>query len=350
MKLSVVIPNRNDTIMLGITVKSALEGLKAIDNDGEVVVVDNSDEDIWRIIRTPNKSPISLGEVQEGRVKLIRQKHPGLYTARQTAMKNADGEYIYNSDSHTLYGHNHFKDLVEFMDNDKDQKVGFGFSPIGWVAQMDTYARHDIRTDQGTIFGNWGRQYDEPTKICWNFGSRICRRDWFLKEHGGYGFYAKKEVSWGGGEFYAALKGWLMGKENWAVPCSPQYHIGPFSTEVQRIAKYAYRVYGSSGKTKVGIGILAAFYALGGESMKEEAKKAEPGLKQNHGITVDQYWSEARKLAKEDWQKLKQRQVISYHELMKQQPWHEGWDESKRWTEWKPFEKIRQVFDLNTLM
>lgn len=350
MKLSVTIPNRNDTAMLAITVKSALEGLKAIDNDGEIIVVDNSDEDLWRLIRTPNKSPLSLGEVQQGRVKLIRQNYPSLYAARQTAIQAAEGEYCYNADSHTLFGHNHFKTLVDFMDADKECKVGFGFAPIGWISQHELYARHDIRTDEGTIFGNWGRQYDTPTKICWNFGSRICRRKWFLEEHKGYAFYADSQVSWGGGEFYVALKSWLLGKENWAIPCSPQYHIGPFSTEMQVKTPYRYRLYGSSGKEKVGLGILAAFYALGGEDMKDEARKAEPGLKLNHGITVDANWNDAKRIAKQEWQWLKEHQVISYKELMEKQPWAEGWDMQTRWTGWKPYEKIEQVFDLNTLM
>lgn len=67
MKLSITIPNRNDTVMLGITVRSALEGLKAIDGDGEIIIVDNSDQDIWKVIRTVNESPISLGYVEEGK-------------------------------------------------------------------------------------------------------------------------------------------------------------------------------------------------------------------------------------------------------------------------------------------
>lgn len=282
-------------------------------------------------------------------MRLIRQPFPSLYAARQKAIEEAQGEYTYNSDSHTLYGYKHFKTLVDFMDK-AGPEVGFGFSPIGWVNQLESYARHDLRTDEGTIFGNWGRQYHEPTKICWNFGSRICRRDWFLETHGGYDFLAKEQISWGGGEFYIPLKGWLLGYESWAIPCSPQYHIGPFSSKVQQVAKYAYRVYGKSGRTAVGMGILASFYALGGEDAKEIARTAEPGLKQNHGITVDEHWPEARRLARQDWLKLKERQVISLPELLEKKPWHDGWDESTRWTEWKPYEDIKRVFDLNTLM
>ena len=343
MKLSVIIPNRNDTVMLGITVRTALEELKAIDNDGEIVIVDNSDEDVWDIIRTVNVSPINLGYVEEGRVQLIHQPFPSLYSARQTGIERAKGKYVYNMDSHTVVGHNQLKDLVEFMEKNEGTKVGLGFAPIGWVSQHELYARHDIRIDQGTVFGNWGRQYDKPTKICWNFGSRICNREWFLNTLNGYSFFAKERISWGGGEMYIPLKSWLLGYESWAVPCSPQYHIGPFSQEIEQRTSYHYRQYGSSGNGKTGIGVLATFYALGGDEMKEEARKAKVGLAQ-YGIDVDRDWPEAKRLAHEDWLWLKERQVISFQELMKQKPFQsEGWDD------WKPYEQIKTVVDLSKL-
>jgi len=163
MKLSVIIPNRNDTVMLGITVRSCLEELKAIDNDGEIIIADNSDEDIWQIIRTPNVSPFSLGYVEEGKIKLFHLKFASLYAARQAGIDRASGEYVYNMDSHTIVGRNQFLDIVNFMDSHKG--IGFGFTPIGWVSQHEMWSRHDLRTDEATIFGNWGRLYKEPSKI-----------------------------------------------------------------------------------------------------------------------------------------------------------------------------------------
>jgi len=345
MKLSVIIPNRNDTAMLAVTVRSALEGLKAIDGDGEVVVVDNSDLDLWQILRTPNESPLDLSEVQEGRVQLIRQPYPCLYSARAAGIKFARGEYSYNADSHTLFGHNHFKNLVEFMDSKKDTKIAFGFSPIGWLSWPESFARHDIRLDEGTIFGSWGRQYKEPTRICWNFGSRICRTKWFNEDFGGYGFFARERLSWGGGEFYIPVKALLMGYENWAIPCSPQYHIGPFSAAVQSRAGYKYRNYdvAKSGKTKIGMGILAAFYALGGDDMKAEALKARKGVEQ-YGLDVERDWAEAKRLAEKDWLWLKERQVMTFQELWEKKPWDAG-----GWAEWNPDKEIKRIVNLGLL-
>ena len=348
MMLSVVIPNRNDSVMLAITVRSCLEELKAVPGGGEVVVVDNSDEDIWQILSTVNISPIDLGYVEEGKVQLIRQPYPCLYSAREAAIKAARGKYVYNMDSHTIVGHDSLKVLVDFMEAREGGNVGMGFAPIGWISKHETYARHDIRLDEGTIFGNWGRQYDDPTKIFWNFGSRICRREWFLNVHGGYGFFSKKRISWGGGEMYAAIKTWLLGYENWAVPCSPQYHIGPFSAAIEARTPYRYRVYDKSGNGRTGIGVLAAFYALGGEEAKEEAMKSKKGLAQ-YGLDPERDWREARKLAGEDWEWMKKSQIISLKKLLEKQPWAEGWDEN-RWKSWRPYESIGKVQDLSKLM
>jgi glycosyltransferase involved in cell wall biosynthesis len=341
MKLSVIIPNRNDTVMLGITVRSALEELKALDNDGEIVIVDNSDEDIWKIIKTVNVSPINLGYVEEGKVQLIHQPFPSLYSARQTGIEKAKGEYVYNMDSHTIVGHNSLLDLVNFMDSRKGSKVGFGFAPIGWVSQHENWARHDIRTDK-TIFGEWGRLYKEPTKICWNFGSRICNREWFLNTHGGYDFFAKERLSWGGGELYIPVKSWLLGYECWAVPTSSQYHIGPFSNEIQQRCGYKYRVYTGTGNGKLGIGILAAFYALAGPDGKAELNKVSKVYTQ-YGLNLNGDWEYAKNIARQAREDIQKRQVISYRELIEKRPWAQTWDE------WNPQQEMKRVFDLNDL-
>lgn len=349
MKLSVIIPNRNDTVMLAITVKSAVECLKCINSDGEIIVVDNSDPELWNLLITPNKSPLSLRDVQSGVVKLLRQPFPGLYSAVQTGSEVAHGEYIYRADAHTLFGHNHFKPLVDFMDDDLEHKVGCGFAPIGWVANHERYSRHDIRFDKGKLWDNWGRHYDEPTKICWNFGSRIMRRDWWLNEHKGYGFFADKRIGWGGGEFYVAVKSWLLGKESWAIPTSPQYHMGPWSDQVQKLTPYRYHHYSNSGTTPQGLGILCALYALGGDEAKEEALKGEASIRKLYGIKINDWWPKAKEIAEDAWTWMQANQKISFQEFLTTKPWAEGWDEKTRWMEWKPDGEIPKMFNLKDL-
>lgn len=332
MKISVVIPNRNDTAMLAVTVRSILEELKGV--GGEIVIVDNSDQDIWHILNTPNVSPLPLNYVKDGVVKLIRQDFPSIYSARQTAIENATGEYVYNVDSHMLIGKNQLVDIVAFMD-DRPEKCGFGFAPIGWVGAPQYLARHDIRTDKTGIFGSWGRQYFKPTKICWNFGSCICDRKWYLEQHGGLDFFSEGQVSWGGGEFYSAIKSCLLGYENWAIPCNPQYHIGPFSKQVQALGN-KYRLYGNSGNGRQGIGILSAFYALGGDSAKTEAAKANDGMKMQYGITAESNWAEAKKIAEKAYSENMSRFKISFNEFIEKSDWEQTWDE------WEPEEEYNR--------
>jgi len=338
LKLSVIIPNRNDTVMLGVTVRSCLEELKAIDNDGEIVIVDNSDEDIWNIIKTVNISPFDIGYVQTGKVKLIRQKYPGLYSARQLGSERAKGEYIYNIDSHTFIGRDHFKILIEFMDSHKEDKIKLGYAPIGWVSKHEAFSRHDLRTDEGTVYGSWGRRYYEPTKICSNFGSYMCNREWFINSHKGYDFLASKHVAWGGGEIYIPLKAALLGYEAWAVPCSPQYHIGPFSSEISRRTNYRYRVYDKDGEGKRGIGILAMFYALAGDFGREYLQRNSHVYTQ-YGLNMNGDWEYAKSIAKETREDILKRQVISFEEFIEKQDW------AKTWSEWNPNEEVKIIQD-----
>ena len=347
MKVSIIIPSRNETAMLSVTVRSALEELKAVNGDGEVVVCDNSDEDIWRVLKTPNKSPLSLDYVRTGKVKLLHNDFPSIYSARHRAITESSGEYVFNTDSHTYYGRDVIKTCVEFMDSDKNHAVGMGFSPIGWITAPELFARGDIKpSPQGGIFGPWGRQYETPTKICWHFGFRVVRRDWFLNELGGYGFFAKNRVSWGGGEFYVALKTWLLGKECWTIPSSPTYHIGPFSKEVERISGLKYRTYGSSGQGKQGIGIIAAFYALGGEKAREYIREKNLAAITQYGLNLDDDWQYAKSIAEEDRQWILKNQKIDFWELLEKKPWMEGWGED-RWDQWKP--QIKEAVSLNSL-
>jgi glycosyltransferase involved in cell wall biosynthesis len=321
MKISIIIPNRNDTVMLGVTVRSAIEALKAIDNDGEIIVADNSDSDIYRIIKKPNCSPVPLiGYINDGILKYVRQDFPSMYSAYELGAQEAQGEYLFRSDSHVMYGHNVLKDCISFMDNND---IGFGFSPIGWWNLHERMAKSHISENKnGGIFGTWGKRIDLPAKIPWNFGFRIVRKDWY-EQVGGFGFFAKERISWGGGEFYIAMKSWLFGRENWAMPASPMYHIGPYSKEVEKLG-YRFRQYGASGNGRQGLGILSAFYALGGDEAKEEALKSKDGLKDQYGLDVDRDWKEASKYALEDRKFIEANQTMTFKELLEVKPWRDG--------------------------
>ena len=80
MKVSVIISNRNDTSALAITVRSTLEALKAVPGGGEIVIVDNSDERRYNLIKDGCFIPTRYFKEQQ--VRLFRQPFPCLFTAR----------------------------------------------------------------------------------------------------------------------------------------------------------------------------------------------------------------------------------------------------------------------------
>jgi glycosyltransferase involved in cell wall biosynthesis len=319
LKVSVIIPNRNDTISLGVTVRTIVENLRDI--DGEIIIVDNSDEQYYNLLKTPNISPIPLGYINDGILKIVRQDRPGMYAAAQKGAEVAAGEYLMKCDSHVIWGANVIKDCLSFMNN--HHEAGVCSSPIGWMNLTDRLAKSNIAPNaNGGIFGGWGEKSELPKKVSWNFGYRIVKKSLF-HELNGYSFFADKHVSWGGGEFYLAIKSWLLGYPNWAIKANPVYHIGPHSKELEALTGIKFRVYGSSGNGRQGIGILAAFYALGGDNAREECMKSGDGLKKQYGIDIDRDWDEAKAIAHDDHEWIKTHQKISFQELLERKPWDE---------------------------
>jgi len=314
MKLSVIISNRNDVSMLAVTVRSCIEALKAVSGGGEVVVVDNSDEKFYEMV----KSALPSKYIEEGKIQLIRQDFPCLFTARELGAERAKGQYIACLDSHMLVGYNMFKDMVDFMNSHRDDpKLGFGHAPIGWAHQHESRAKHD-RDVTSCELGDWNTLYDVERKITWKGMPWICRRNWFLRTLGGYGALSANKVSWGGGDILIGTKPWLLGFENWAIPTSPGIHIGPFPN-VDGKDGNKYRVYAKSGEYPTLTGYLVALYVLGGvEAVKRNTQAIE---KNWPWFSVVKYLGLAKTLGGVDRKRLLQSQVMSFEEYLKNKPW-----------------------------
>lgn len=247
-----------------------------------------------------------------------------MHPAREMAITEARGEYIIMSDSHVLWGHNLAKDCVEFMD--ANPQCGLGYSPVGYVDRPEHMAAHELtHNKEGGVFGPWGSaKFTSPSRVPWHFGFKVTRRDWFLNTLGGYGFFTRERLSWGGAEFYTAMKTWLLGYECWTIPCSPCYHIGPFNSFVEKVANYRFRTYGSSGVGRQGIGILASFYALGGEEYGKQDAALNRKAFEQYGVNLERDWEEAKRYVGEDREWVEAHKVMSYKELLERRPWYEG--------------------------
>jgi len=320
-KLSVIISNRNDTVMLAITVRSCIEALKPLGLDNcEIIIVDNSDLPIYKSLN----SFIPPGYIKDGLVKVYRQDFPCLFTARETGAEKAEGEFIICVDSHMLIGHNMFVDLVSFMiKRSDDPTIGFAHAPINWVHQHERASRHD-RDMSVNELGDWGTAYNHERTITWKGMPWICRRDWFLDKDKGlnaYGALTEHKVSWGGGDMHIGIKPWLLGFKNWAVPTNPAIHIGPFPKESNKVSSDKYRLYAASGSFPHTFGFLVSCYVLGGEAMMNRNKAAITNRFGKY-IDVNKWWGKAIELGQSERDWLSKRQIMTFEELLKAKPWN----------------------------
>ena len=328
-KVSIIISNRNDTAMLAVTIRSCIEELKSFGKgDGEIVICDNSDIEIYRKL----SSIIPIKYIQEGLIKVIRQDFPCLFTARETAIKHAKGDYILCVDSHMIIGRDMILGLINFMDSKKDDKtLGFAHAPINWAHQHEDNSKHD-RDMSINELGDWGASYNRERTITWKGMPWICRREWFLDKEkglGGYGALAEHKLSWGGGDMHIGIKPWLLGFKNWAVPCSPGIHIGPFpkidikgkNPNAVNVSQDKYRLWSKSGQGPHAIGFLVSCFILGGEQMMERNRKA---ITEKFGkfIDVNRWWEKAKQYGKEEKLWLDNRKIMSFEQLLKTKPWN----------------------------
>ena len=327
-KLSIVISNRNDTAMLSVTVNSCIEELRPLGlKNCEIVICDNSDENTYKLLR----SCLPIGYMRDDILKIYRQDFPCLFTARETAIAAARSENVLCLDSHMLSGRDMILDMYNFMEDKKDDpKLGFVHAPINWSHHHQRNAVHD-RDMSVNELGNWNTQYKNIKKITWKGMPWICRKSFWNSIHG-YGALSQHSISWGGGDMHIGIKPWLLGYENWAIPCNPGIHIGPFpkidtigdnSSDIKAPNGdgYRYRLYGNSGNGPHTLGFLISCYVLGGEAMMNRNKAA---ITERFGryIDVDKWWEKAKEFGKGEKEWLDSNKKLSFEELLEQRPWN----------------------------
>jgi len=162
MKLSIIISNRNDIVMLNVTLNNAIEMLQSIDYDGEIVICDNSDPKFYELIHIA----CPVGWIKKKNVRIIRQEEPCFKSARMRAAEAAKGEYLLCVDSHVLFGYRTIKDAVDFMERHEDnESLGFGHLPIRWAHQGPAAIKHTLKiSDKGLPNGGWDCTYLKERK------------------------------------------------------------------------------------------------------------------------------------------------------------------------------------------
>lgn len=322
MKLSIIISNRNDIVMLNVTLNSCLEMMKGCDFESEIVICDNSDPKFYELmpIAYPN------GWIKQKLVKVIRQEDPCFTSARHRAAEAATGEYIFCIDSHVLMGLRTLQDSVNFMDRHReDPNLGFGHPPIRWAHQGPAAIKHTLRpSPTGAANGGWDCAYTTERKMYWKFMPWICRRDWYLNTLKGYGTHATEMMSWGGAEQLQQVKSLMLGYENWVIITDPVAHIGPYTPAVIKTGQYKYRTYGKNGNFPHGFGVLCAHYVVAGpERGLELALATKEQFMNRHKFDPESRWDEVARVSEPEYQWLKERAKYTYDQLITSKPWNE---------------------------
>lgn len=320
MKLSVIISNRNDIVMLNVTLNSCLEAFKTLDCEAEIVICDNSDKKFYDLMNVA----IPVGFMKKLNVRLIRQEQPCFTSARHAAAEAATGDYIFCVDSHVLFGQNTLRDSISFMDrHSNDESLGFGHPPIRWAHQGPAAVKHTLKISElGLPNGGWDGCHTTERKMFWKFMPWICRRDWFLNTIKGYGTHAWNNLSWGGAEQLMQIKSLMMGYENWSIVTDPIIHIGPYTPDVIATGQYKYRTYGANGNKPHGFGLLVAYAVTGGPiDGRKHANLSEPQFFNRHKIHVKDYWPSALEMSLPEYNWLQERKRYDYLELLSKKPW-----------------------------
>lgn len=320
MKLSIIISNRNDIVMLNVTLNNAIEMCKSLNCESEIVVCDNSDPKFKELLGIA----CPVGFIKKHNVRIIHQETPCFTSARMAAGREAKGEYIFCVDSHVLFGYNTLRDSLDFMERHRgNNQLGFGHPPIRWAHQGPAAVKHVLKiSPKGLPNGGWDCGFTKEQKMYWKFMPWICRRDWYLNTLKGYGSHSDHMISWGGAELLQQVKSLMLGYENWSIITDPIVHIGPYTPAVIATGQYKYRTYSANGNKPHGFGVLLAYAVLGGsDAGYKHAKIGEEQFTNRHKIKVDDYWPEALKLGTAEHNWLMDNKKYGYLELLTEKPW-----------------------------
>lgn len=113
MKVSVIIPCYNLGQYLDVAIKSVMNQTFT---DWELIVIDDgsTDEETKKV----------LDKMKYPKTRLIRTKNQGLPVARNTAIKEAKGEYVACLDADDHYAPTFLEKTVAVLDQDKDKQLG----------------------------------------------------------------------------------------------------------------------------------------------------------------------------------------------------------------------------------
>jgi hypothetical protein len=248
-------------------------------------------------------------------VRLIDNEKPSSAASMELAAREANGEYIFYTDSHTLIGQETITALLRFFRRHEGEPIAFVHAPIQWAHNSKKARKVSFRLHRNAL-GSWGKMISHECKITWKGMPHMIRKDVY-NAIGGYGCLAKNNVGWGGLIPYLGIKPWLLGYENWGIPFGVSYHFGEYPKVCRD--KIKYRLYGRHGDYPAGTGHAVASYVYGGkEFLEQQFQKAK----------MDRYFTDfsqalfiAQKIGGKERDWILKNQKISIWELLENPPW-----------------------------
>jgi len=309
--LTVALASRNEIPMLMVTILSALEAMKAAGIDGEVLVVENSDDAYFRAAKD-----CMAGVLKDGRVRLIRQPEVSLALAIDQAHREAAGEFVFYTDAHTLIGHDTLLPLLEFHRKRyrSPERIAFVHAPIQWAHRSSSTRRTHFSLSR-TKLGEWAPHTLETQRVPWKGMPYMIRKDVY-EAIGGMGCCAEHRLGWGVLR-YLGIKPWLLGYENWAIPNGVVYHFGEWPVSAREFTKY--RTYSKNGKGRAGVAYAVAAYVLGGEDFLRQ--EWEPAAMSRFMPNLDWAIAEAKRIGGQEREWILANQTISLQDLLANPPW-----------------------------
>ena len=318
MKLSVIIPARNEWPNVVFTIYSILHCLEADGytyKDFEIIIVDNgSNDDTFprRGVKGTLSYLIPRGIYWSRVLRVIKDPIFGNHSARNKGAEVALGDYLFFSDAHMAYRPGFFKHMFETI----DETGGLFHGVIGWLGAYPPYPgglgyQYTIKLGE-QIKGTWNNYCLDTEKWFYIPSQGHCsvgvKRDQFF-EFGGYPGLIDPQAhlcSYGGGEFYLDFKWWIFGSTVAVHPQAIGYHLAS-----ERGYSYHYDDYIKN--------VMAIGYALGMDDWLERAYIN--WLRKGRKEVLDKLMEEIKWRMAKDREFIENKRVKTFNDIIVERTW-----------------------------
>jgi len=215
MKLSIVIPARNEHPAATFTLQALWDQLEGSGLDWETILVDNLSDD----------KTGSFAEKRywggHGRHHVIRYEAAGsCWQSRNAGLEMATGDIVFLFDAHVLPSPDLIQKQMEFFRTHPEADVLY--TPVVWMGDTKNNAAYGYALHMERKFwGSWTRRKvsDQPYMVPMSGTAGVAVRS------GSFDGWPAPMSIYGGGEQWLSLLTWMCGGSCWIHPETYVYHL-----------------------------------------------------------------------------------------------------------------------------